>query len=79
MKTTVKISRDQAFVIEPSTGGGVRLGIVTRSEDGLYKSGEFHQLTADQAGAIIFGIEIAAEAVRVAAEREQLTAEQLTA
>lgn len=68
MKTTVKLASDRKIVVEPC---GLSRGCITVQF--AYGSGEFDlpvHLTQDQAGALIFGLEQAAEAARIAAERQ---------
>lgn len=72
MRTTVKLSAEQAITVEPGEDGGVILSIVTLG--GQYTSREVIGLTADRAGALLFGIEQAGEAARIAQERASLTA-----
>jgi len=63
MKTTVKLEPFKALVIEPAAGG-VRMSIQV---GGVIVGG--FTLTPDQLGAAMFGVEVAAEAAGIAAQR----------
>ncbi len=63
MKTTVKLEAFKALVIEPAKDG-VRMSIQV---GGVIVGG--FVLTADQIGAAMFGVEVAAEAAGIAAQR----------
>lgn len=63
MKTTVKLEPMKALVIEPADKG-VRMSIQI---GGIIVGG--FVLTADQIGAAMFGVEVAAEAAGIAAQR----------
>lgn len=64
MKTTVKVTAAQSIVVEPCKVGGVFLNVNS--------GGEVFPLllTQDQCGALLFAIEQAAEAARIANERD---------
>lgn len=66
MKTTLKLSGGRALVVQPAAGQGVRVDLTFA---GVVVGGDV--LTPDQCGALLFGIEQAAEAAGIAAEREQ--------
>lgn len=70
MKSTIKLSTSRRVVTQP-TSGGVLLSLDSR--DAL--TNEWHEgatfvLTPEQVGALLFGLESAAEAARIAAERD---------
>lgn len=66
MRTTLKLSGGRALVVAPAAGQGVRVELTFA---GVVVGGDV--LTPDQCGALMFGIEQAAEAAGIAAEREQ--------
>lgn len=68
MKSTIKLTRQSSLTVEPSAGG-VRLGL-----HGIKETVAVVDLTPDQIGALIFGIEAAEEAARIAQERSTATA-----
>lgn len=63
MKTTVKLTRCSHLTIEPA-GEAVKLGL-----HGIGETVAVLELTQDQAGALIFALEQAAEAATIAADR----------
>ncbi|WP_288254056.1 hypothetical protein [uncultured Hydrogenophaga sp.] len=63
MKTTIKLSAGRALVVQPQ-GAGVRVDLTF---GGVVMGGDV--LTPDQAGALLFGLEQAAEAAGMAADR----------
>lgn len=67
MKTTVKLSPTRAMCAYPCKAGGVVLEITDRA--GGAASTEAIHLTTDQVGALLFGIEQAAEAAQIAQDR----------
>jgi hypothetical protein len=71
MKTTIK-APDGDVIVEPMPGtdGTVQLTIRTRAGSDFATI----DLTQDRAGALIFGMEQAAEAARIAQERQALAA-----
>lgn len=66
MKTTLKLSGGRALVVSPAAGQGVRVDLTFA---GVVVGGDV--LTPDQCGALLFGIEQAAEAAGIAAERQR--------
>lgn len=67
MKTTVKICSDLAVIVKPhGTDGCISLGIKS-----VEYSGEII-MQLDKAGALIFGLEQAAEAAQIAQDRAKL-------
>ena len=64
MKTTVKICTDLALIVEPSPTHGVSIRVKSPDVMGCTV---FMQL--DQVGALIFGLEQAAEAAQIAQQR----------
>lgn len=70
MKTTVTINPRRRVSVEPTHCGGVRLQLLERSSiTGAWLEMDWQDLTQDQAGALIFGLERAAEAARIAQDR----------
>lgn len=67
MKTTVKLAKHQSISVSPCIFG-VRIEIKTCNADGA-ASVDAYNLTPDQCGALLFGIEQAAEVCRIKAER----------
>lgn len=67
MKTTVKLAQHQSISVYPCFFG-VRMEIKTTNAEGA-ASVDAYNLTPDQCGALLFGIEQAAEVVRMVAER----------
>lgn len=64
MKSTIKLSQTESLVISPSFDGAVRLEVLVFGVGALARS-----LTPDQTGALLFALETAAEAARIAQER----------
>lgn len=64
MKTTIKLGAARAIVITPAPNG-VRVDLTMA---GVVIGGD--HMTADQAGALMFGIEQALEASNIAKQRE---------
>lgn len=72
MKTTIKLSHLKSLSVYPCKKdplGGVVFEISHRNESGA-ATFEPSYLTADQVGALIFGLEQAAEAAQIAQDRE---------
>lgn len=68
MKTTIKLTTTRAMSVHPCKNtGGVVLEITDRS--GQAATTEAIHLTADQVGALLYGIEAAAEAAEIAQAR----------
>jgi hypothetical protein len=68
MKTTIKLTTTRAMSVHPCKNtGGVVLEITDRA--GGAASTEAMHLTADQVGALLYGIETAAEAAAIAQDR----------
>lgn len=67
MKSTIKLTQNKSLIVQPCKGGGVTIDLACRFE---FMEGPtaFH-LTPDQAGALIFALEQAAEAAQIAQER----------
>jgi hypothetical protein len=63
MKTTIKLGAGRALVVQPQ-GEGVRVDLTF---GGVVLGGDV--LTPDQTGALLVGLELAAEAVGIAAQR----------
>lgn len=61
MKTTIAITKEKRVSVYPNKIGGVTM------DTGMHNEPMF--LTMDQVGALIFGLEQAAEAVEIAQER----------
>ena len=61
MKTTIAITKDHRLAVYPNKVGGVTLETGIHNEPVL--------LTLDQVGALIFGLEQAAEALEIAQDR----------
>lgn len=61
MKTTIAITKEKRMTVYPNKVGGITL------ETGLHNEPMF--LTMDQVGALIFGLEQAAEAVEIEQDR----------
>lgn len=68
MKTTIKLAGGRALVVSPAAGQGVRVDLTFA---GVVVGGDV--LTPDQVGALLFGIEQAAEAAGIAADREAVS------
>ena len=66
MKTTIKLTTSTAMTIEPAAGGVL---LVIDANTGLPRHERFIHLSQDQAGALIFALEQAAEAAKIAQER----------
>ncbi|CDN87502.1 hypothetical protein [Hydrogenophaga intermedia] len=64
MKTTIKLTAGRALVVQPAPGKGVRVDVTLA---GVVVAGDV--LTPDQTGALLFGLEQAAEAAGIAADR----------
>jgi hypothetical protein len=62
MKTTIKLAGGRALVVQPAPGKGVRVDVTLAGVAG-------DVLTPDQTGALLFGLEQAAEAAGIAADR----------
>lgn len=69
MKSTIKLSATEALVIQPGPKGTVQFDVTVFGMGVLCRT-----LTPDQCGALLFGLESAAEASRMAVERDQLRA-----
>lgn len=63
MKTTIAITKDRRMSVYPNKVGGVTV------DTGQHNEPVF--LTMDQVGALIFGLEQAAEAVTIAQQRAE--------
>lgn len=61
MKTTIAITKEKRVTVYPNKVGGITL------ETGLHNEPMF--LTLDQVGALIFGLEQAAEALEISQQR----------
>lgn len=70
MKTTVCTMRGGRAIAEPTQGGRVKLTLIAAGLEWGEGLAEV-ELTPDQAGALLFGLESAAEAARIAQERAQ--------
>ena len=66
MKTTIAITKEKRLHVYPNKVGGITL------ETGLDNEPLF--LTLDQAGALIFGLEQAAEAIEISQQRTDAVA-----
>lgn len=62
MKTTIAISKNHRVVVEPRPNGSVTLYTGLKNEP--------IELNAEQAGALIFGLEQATEAAQITREKE---------
>lgn len=74
MKTTVALTRYSRAVVEPTTEGRVIVTFQERGPDDLWQNETSEFFTQDQIGALIFGLERAAEAAEIAQDRASLTA-----
>lgn len=66
MKTTIAITKEKRLHVYPNKVGGITL------ETGIHKEPVF--LTLDQAGALIFGLEQAADAIEISQQRKDAVA-----
>lgn len=64
MKTTVKLGQFLRLTVEPTPGGEVRVGLHTDVQ-----TKAVFELDENQAGAFIFGLEAAFDAMGMAAQR----------
>lgn len=75
MKTTIKTADNGRVIVEPLPGSAVQLTIDLRNASRFgYSDFATVELTPDQIGALLFGIEQAAEAAQVAQDRAKATA-----
>lgn len=65
MKTTIKLSREKGITVAPTNLGRVLIGMATCPGMVAEKWEGFADLTPDQAGALIFGLEQALEAAGI--------------
>ena len=65
MKTTIKLGQGRALIVEPSNLGTVRLYSAS-SDEGKPVIEDTFTLSPDQAGALLFAIEQAAESAYIA-------------
>lgn len=72
MKTTVKAD-DGAVIVEPMGGSDNTVQLTIRTRFGDFATID---LTQDQAGALLFGLEQAAEASQIAKDRDAACASQ---
>ena len=75
MKTTIKLNKEKSLSIAPSkTGGGAVILDMTEFCNGINVGGWTLSLNQDQAGALIFALEQAAEAAHIAQDRASAAA-----
>lgn len=69
MKTTIKLTTTKRLTVQPCKTGGVIVELDNPNALHVLASHITLQLTMDQAGALIFALEQAAEAAQIAQER----------
>lgn len=68
MKSTIKLDRDRAVVVQPSKAADGHVSVIFENERSALGQWGLH-LTLDQVGALMFALEQAAEAAQIAQHR----------
>ena len=74
MKTTIKMTTNKSITVQPCKTGGVVMEIINQGALHVLAVQTTLQLTPDQIGALIFGLEAAEEAAQIAQQRTDATA-----